>query len=210
MLDVVVVTPPSVPATDVVSVNELAIHIRLSTYLRSNADWISRLTSAIEDAVDKLEGPGGELNRCIRQCTLKRYLKQFPTRGGQIQLPYPTLISVDNITVEDGSSPPNIVPVESYVVGGELVASISPVTSWPSASSGPRAVSVTYTAGYPSGEYPPKLKRMVKILAAHYLENPEATINEPRQMAVNRRVDFGMDDLRAALTVPYGYDNWDE
>jgi hypothetical protein len=65
---------------------------------------------------------------------------------------------------------------------------------------------VTYKAGYTS--YPPNIKRYVKILAAHIMENPEATILEPRQMQINRKVEFGVESLRAALRIPVSYDDW--
>lgn len=205
MLDVVMVTPPTDLVTDIVPLEEFARHLRLSPTLRSKPDWIANMTEALEEALDKLEGPGGELNRCIRPCTLRRYLSGFPSRNGFIQLPYPDLIQVDAITVEANSE---VLATDAYVVGGQMIPEISVVSAWPGITRGARSVSVTYQAGYKDGAYPKKLKRMIKILAAHYIENPEASINEPRQMAVNRATDFGMADLRAALTVPLSYDDW--
>lgn len=207
MLDVEVLTPPTAPVTDVVSVQEFARHLRLSPTLRNNADWIANMETALTEALDKLEGPGGELNRSIRPCTLRRYLSGFPARNGIIQLPYPNLIKVNGIVF--GASG-EILDDADYIVGGELVAEITPSSSWPGVSRGKRAMYVEYEAGYADSKYPPQLKRMVKILAAHYLENPEASINEPRQMAINRATDFGMEDLRASLRVPYAYDDWNE
>lgn len=205
MLDVVVVNSPTAAVTDVVSIEEFARHIRLSSHLRSKPEQIALMTDALTEALDKLEGPNGELRRCIRPCTLRRYINSFPQRGGEIQLPYPDLIAVDGIMIEAGAVE---VPPASYVVGGELISTVKAVGAWPGITAGKRAASITYQAGYLV--YPPALKRMVKILAAHYLENPEATINEPRQMAINRRVEFGMDDLRATFQVPLSYDDWNE
>lgn len=202
MLDIITVQEPIETALDVVSVAELARHLRLSPTLRNNATWVANMTDALTEVVDKLDGLEGELNRTILPRVWKLYLTKFP-KAGPIYLPYPNIISVDAITIEDGAT---VVPDTDYVVNNSLIAEIYPTVRWPDATFGPRAVSVTYTAGYE--EYPPKLKRLVKILAAHYLENPEATINEPRQMQINRRVDFGVESLRAALRVPVTYDDW--
>lgn len=205
MLDIEVETDPTETGVDVVSVAELARHIHLSPRLRANTDWTANMTDAINETVDKLHGLDGELNRTILPCTWKLYLTQFPKRG-PIYLPYPNLISVDAITIEDGSSPANVVDDSDYVVKSCLVPEIYPTSTWPTVTFAPRAISITYQAGYET--YPLKLKRLVKILAAHYLENPEATINEPRQMQINRKVEFGVESLRAALTVPVSYDDW--
>ena len=207
MLDIEIVTPPTQTALDVVSLEEFARHLRLSATLRTNATWIANMTDALNEAVDKLHGLSGELNRMVLPCTIKRYLTAFPGKGKPIYLPYPELISLDAITIEDGSSPANNLDPATYVRKRTLVPEIYAVGSWPAVTSAPRAISVTYTAGY--SVYPYRLKRLVKILAAHGLENPEATINEPRQMAVNRRVDFGVESDRAALRIPVAYDDFE-
>jgi hypothetical protein len=206
MLDIEIITPPTQTALDVVSVDEFARHLRLSVTLRNNATWIANMTDAIKEAVDKLHGFDGELNRMVLPCTVKRYLTSFPEAGKPIYLPYPDLITFDAITIEDGASPPNNIDQSSYVVTKTLVPEVYAVTAWPQIASGPRAISVTYKAGYTS--YPPNIKRYVKILAAHIMENPEATILEPRQMQINRKVEFGVESLRAALRIPVSYDDW--
>src|SRR3546814_531429 len=142
----------------------------------------------------------------VLPCTVNRYLNGFPSRGKPIFLPYPNLIDVDAVTIEDGSSPVNNLATSAYTVSKTLIGEIYAVGDWPLVTTGPRAVSVTYQAGYT--EYSPKLKRLVKILAAHFLENPEASVMEPRQMQINRKVEFGVDALRAALRIPISYDDW--
>jgi hypothetical protein len=206
MLDIEIVTQPTQTALNVVSVEEFARHLRLSATLRNNATWIGNMTDALTETVDRLHGFSGELNRMILPCTIKRFLTSFPASGKPIYLPYPDLIKVDAITIEDGSSPQNNIDPASYVVTTPLIPEIHAVGSWPSVASRPRAVSVTYQAGY--GTYPASIKRYVKILAAHMMENPEATIMEPRQMQINRKVEFGVDSLRAALRIPVAYDDW--
>lgn len=207
MLDIEIVEEPTETALDVVSVEELARHLRLSATLRNNATWISNMEDAIKEVVDELHGTSGKLNRMIMPCTIKRYLDRFPSPGKPILLPYPDLIDLVSVTIEDGSSPPNHLPSSSYkVVKDTLIGEVHAVGAWPTIVAGTRAVSVTYRAGY--SKYPFKLKRLVKIMAAHVLENVEATINEPRQMQINRKVEFGVDYLMASLRIPLSYDDW--
>ncbi|NEI70961.1 hypothetical protein GR212_15360 [Rhizobium lusitanum] len=206
MLDIEIVTPPTKTALDIVSVAEFARHLHLSSTLRNNADWVANMSDALKEAVDKIHGLSGELNRMVLPCTLKRYLSSFPADGRPIQLPYPDLISLDAITIEDGSSPPNNLDPAAYIVTDSLVPEVYAVQGWPPLPARPRGVSVTYQAGYT--QFPLNIKRYVKILAAHMMENPEATIMEPRQMQINRKVEFGIDSLRAALRIPVSYDDW--
>lgn len=208
MLDIEIVTAPTDTALDIVSVSDLATHLRLSPTLRNNAYWQTNMQAAIEEAVDDLHGLSGSLNRMVLPCTIKRYLNDFPSSDEPIRLPFPDLISVDAVTIEDGSSPPNELATSTYtVVGNTLIPEIYAVDEWPDVTEAPRAISVTYKAGYSS--YPSKLKRLVKILAAHFMENPEGSINEPRQMQINRKVEFGVENLRTSLRVPVSYDNWE-
>lgn len=217
MLDIEIVTPPTDDGTDILSVADLKKRLRIT---HSRLDDV--LEDAILEAADKLHGPDGELRRTLFPTTYRRYLSKFPdlkdARGtivsvgrGIIQLPYPNLISVDAITIEDGSSPDNVVDSSTYTVRtGTLVGEIELNTgeSWPDYDEGPRAISITYRAGYET--YPPKLKRMVAILASHYFINASATIQEPRVLMLNRQTEFGMADLRRALQVPLDRSDWGE
>ncbi len=193
------------------SVADFKKHLRISSTVTALDDV---LQSAIEDAVDKLHGIGGELNRTIMPTTYKRYLTRFPRLDDSgnplpILLPYSPLISFGAITIEDGSSPDNVVDSSAYVVkSGMLVPEVHPVSSWPSITAAPRAISVTYTAGHT--EYSGKILRMIKFLAAHYVENSEATILEMSKTLISREVLFALDDLRKALKISNGYDNWNE
>jgi len=207
MLDIEIITAPTKTALDIVSLDEFARHLRLSPTLRNNATWIDNMTDALNESVDRLHGLSGELNRMVLPCTVKRYLSSFPGQGKPIYLPYPDLIYFDAVTIEDGSSPPNNLDPASYIVKkNTLVPEVYAVGSWPLATSGPRAVSVTYTAGYQ--EFPYRLKRMVKTLAAHMIENPDGSINEPRQMAINRKIEYGIETDRTALRVPLSFDDY--
>ncbi|AMX93625.1 MULTISPECIES: hypothetical protein [Mesorhizobium] len=211
MLDIEIVTPPTDEATDIVSVAELKRHLRISSTIAAHDTLLGEI---LEDVVDKLHGIGGELNRTLLTTTYKRYMTKFPGNDEcgkplPILLPYPPLISLGAIMIEDGSSPDNVVDSADYVVkSGMLVPEVHPVSAWPSVTAAPRAVSVTYTAGY--AEHNGKVKRMVKFLAGHYFENTEATILEQNKTLISRNVLFAMDDLRAALKISNSYDSFNE
>lgn len=206
MLDIEIETAPTQTALDIVSLNDFGTHLRLSPRLRANAEVQARMQAALEEAVSSLHLFRGRLNRSVLPCRLKRYLTNFPAAGVPIQLPYPDLIGDVVITIEDGSSPANVVSSSSYVVKNTIVPEILAKGSWPVISSAPRAVSVSYMAGFST--FPHDLKRLVKILAAHNMENVEATILEPRQMAINRKVEYGADYLIGLLKIPVSYDDW--
>lgn len=205
MLDIEVVVAPTQTGLDIVSLAEMKKHLRI---VGSGLD--DQITSALNEVVAKLDGPGGELNRSLRPVTLRRYLRKFPT-GNIISLPYPPLRSVTEVVYEDSvaSSPLPALDTANYIVRtGSYIGQIEllPGESWPSVADHPRAVCITYDAGYTT--YPDQLKRLVKILAAHYIESPDATINDRMQSMVSRKVEFGVEDLRAALRVSPSYDDF--
>lgn len=210
MLDLEVFEEPTVDGLDVVSLPEMKLHMRISP-TQTHLD--AQITSAIQEVVDALGGRGGVLNRTILKTTWRLFLNGYPaSRSGQRQpilLPFPPLVNVIGITVEDGASPPNVMDPATYSVSaGTWVGQISSIGAWPVMSSSDRALSVVYEAGYDTGKYPKQLKRLVKLLAAHWMENPEATINEPRQMMVNRAIEFGYKQLIDSLRVSVSYDDW--
>jgi len=207
MLDLELVSGPTGSALDIVPLAEFKKHLRIT-----NNSLDDDLEACLNEAVDKLGGRDGELNRTIFRTTWRRHFSCFPARSGVLRLPFPPLISVDGITYDDGESPLSEIDMDDVVVRvRDLIPEIRLIdtnTGWPSLGSytHPRAVSVTYTAGYTT--YPHQLKRMVKILAAHYFENGEATINETKTIMINRAVMFGMEDLRASLKIPNSHDDW--
>lgn len=206
MLDIELVTPPSHNGTNIVSLEEMKTHLRLS-----NASMDAEITAAIREAAAGLHGIDGILNRTVFPCRWVRYLREFP-ESGIIQLPYPPLTGVVSIAYEDGlgTSPAPTVSAESYIVKkGPLIGQIELLSdySWPSAITHPRAVAVTFDAGYET--YPDQLKRLIKILAADFIENKEASINDRVMAMVNRKTSYGVDYLLNMLRVPASYDDWE-
>lgn len=207
MLDLEIVIPPEYgDALYVVTLAEMKTHLRI---VHNKLDDV--ITAAIIDAVDILGGVGGILNRTILPTRYRRYLSNFPAPVNGVRqpilLPYAPVFGVESITV---GSDPALAP-SGYVWNNiNMIGQISYNTAWPLVTSGNRAIAVEYDAGFSAtgDDYPPTLKRFVKLLAAHYVENGEGTINEPRQMMINRAIEFGFKQLTASLRVPVSYDDW--
>jgi len=203
MLDLDLVEEPTHTGIDIVGVAEMKRHLRVS-----NSKMDDIVTSAINDAADMLHGVDGKLNRTVFPTTWRRYYSSWPA-SGIMRLPYPPLIEVMGVTFGGGSPPDSLTEGVDYTVRTvNMIPEIVLLRTPPQVPAGPRAIAVTYRAGYVT--YPLKVKRAVKFLAAHFFENAEATINEPRQMAVNRKVEFGLDWIFADLKVPNSYDQWDD
>lgn len=209
MLDLELLAPPTQTGLDVVSLAEMKKHIRLSPTITKMDD---ELTAAINAAVDVLHGPGGILNRTVLPCTWVRYLDRFPSCG-YIQLPYPDLIEVQSVSYlnSDGDSPlSSLVFDEDYCVRTiNMIPRVELQISrrWPTPYRKKRVVQVIYRAGYST--FPEKLKTWVRMYAAHLLQNKEMTINEPRQMMINRATEFGHLFLVNQLRVPNALDDWE-
>lgn len=201
MLDLEVVTPPFQDGLDIVSLAEMKQHLRI---MHSRLD--DTICSAVIEAADSLHGRDGLLNRTVFPMTWRRYLSAFPVESGPIQLPYPPLVSVSAVAYESGESPSPLVDPANYSVdNGSLVGSVNLLSgmTWPTVTENPRIVSVTFRAGFTA--YPPKLVRLVKILAASSLDLPEATTDRP-----SRATEFGVEFLMNLLRVPVSYsdDDW--
>lgn len=204
-LDIDIVELPTQTGLDIVSLTEMKRHIRIAHNVLDDV-----ISAAVREAAAVLHGADGILNRTVLPCTWVRYLRALPA-SRIIKLPFPPLIAVEEIRYESaGASPIPTIPSSSYVVrrnvnGVAEIEFLSSVTL-PTPDVHPRAVAIVFRAGYEA--YPDQIKRFVKILAGHFVENPEATINEVRQFAVNRAVMFGVDSLLATLRIPVAYDDW--
>lgn len=211
MLDIEITEAPTEIGTDVVSLAEMKRHLGISPTITAHDVLIQEM---IEDTVDKLHGMRGELNSTLLPTTYKRYLWKFPgdDESGNplpIQIPFGPLISVLAVTTEDGSSPDNTMDTGDYTVrSGMIVPEIHPNDIWPTVTSAPRAVSVTFRCGYTT--YPPRLKRLVKIMTAHFFENREATVLEPNKTLIDRKVLYANEALVASLRIPLAHDDWNE
>lgn len=206
MLDLELVEDTTAAATDVVSLVEFKRHMRMPI---SDGPLDEDLVASIEAAVDTIDGYGGSLNRTVRPRMWCRYLPGFP-RSGLIELPYPPLQSVVSVNYMSGADDPQqtIEPDAIIVRKDGMVGSIEFVGGvyWPTTYRHRRGVAITFIAGYET--YPPMIKRLVKILAADFFENKEATILDRRISLVSRQIEYGVDFLHNQLRVPVAYDEW--
>ena len=194
-------------ALDIVTVEDIMHHLRMSKY-ECVDQVVKNLESAVIDACAKLDGVEGTLNRTILPCTWTRYFERFPC--GDIMLPYPPFIGSLSIEYTDENGDAQTVAPSGYVrfsdCGVPKIRRTS-LDAWPVTTGYMRSVSVSYEAGIVDlAKASPNLKRAIKLLAGHFYENPEASINEPRQMQINRKIVYGLDDLLDQLTLPHQYD----
>lgn len=213
-LDLEILVEPTQNGLDIVTVAEMKRHLRVSA---ANTSRDGEIGDAILEAADSFHGQNGRLNRTVFPTTWKRYLRSWPYYASGvyspvIELPYPPaveILSVQYTDSESGSPITDLDPIIYEVVknGPIHCVRLIPYNQWPSGlSTSPRAIAVTWTAGYTT--YPRQLKRAVKMLAAHYLMNQEATIVDRNQNQLSRKVEFGLDDLIGALRVPVAMGGW--
>lgn len=203
-LDLEIVAPPQDDGTDIVSVKEQKVHLRIH---EANTSLDADIKESLLDAGGNLRS---QLNRTIFPTTLRRYLPSF-RRCSPIQLPYPDLIEIVDVGYKDSDGVDRVVSAADYLVRTiDMIPQVEILSgkAWPSSLQHQRAVWITYRAGY-NDEYPPQLRRLVKMQAANYLANKEATLNDGRFLLVSRKVEFGMENLIDYLRVPVAYDDWD-
>jgi uncharacterized phiE125 gp8 family phage protein len=120
-------------------------------------------------------------NRKLSTQTATLYLDEFPTED-YIELPYYPLRSVPSTGVTYTGSSGNTTTFGStywdtdiYNEPGRVVLTYG--DEWPTDTlSQTNPVQIRFNCGYKSTEVPAKLKLAVRLLAAHYYENREASI----------------------------------
>lgn len=203
MLDLEIVTPPEADAEyDVVSVDELRRHMRVAS---SSANVVADCQDAIKDTIASLGGRNGILNLTVLPTVYALYLPAFP--AGIIDLPYPPVRSIESITYKDPDGAEQTLAESSYTLRpGVMEAGIIKRGDfrWPSTDSNdPRAVKITFAAGYADGVVPNNLRRLVKLIAAAWYENREAEfVGGSGNVSVPQKIIFGFDYLVAQLRRP--------
>ncbi|WP_370677636.1 hypothetical protein [Pleomorphomonas sp. PLEO] len=203
MLDIEVTTAPTTDAEfDVLSVDALRRHMRVAS---SSANVLADCEDAIKDTVASLGGRSGVLNLTILPTTYALYLPAFP--NGVIDLPYPPVRSITSIVYKDSAGTEQTLSSSAYTLRrGSIEAEIFKRSDvdWPSTDpDDPRAVKITFAAGYLAADVPDNLKRLVKLIAAAWYENREAEfIGGSGNASVPQKIIFGFDFLVTQLRRP--------
>jgi uncharacterized phiE125 gp8 family phage protein len=198
-MDLIEIVEPSLSAALlVVPIGEMRSHMRIMSTSRD-----AELQSAVHDACMLLHGKNGLLNRALLPSDFRLYLSEWP--GDRIELPLPPMISLASVQYRDPDDVLRTLPADQYTVATNGLHAVVHLTAdgWPEAVAHPRAITISYRAGYES--VPQPLRRAVKLLAGHYIENSEATINEMKQTAVNRKLEFGLDHLISSYRILNDY-----
>jgi len=162
-----------------------------------HADTDAKIDQLIATATQRLDGWNGILGRAIMPQTWTMYLDRFGTlhpdqddlgyghRGnhfwlndGPVEIPLPPNISVDLVQYVDDDDVLQEVLSSAYqlVLGGEYPAKILPLygTGWPIPKCIPQAVRITFTAGWPVGQVPERIKNAILMTVSHWYEHREA------------------------------------
>ncbi|ANN58691.1 hypothetical protein A9174_19370 [Mesorhizobium loti NZP2037] len=191
------------PFDDAVALADAKAH--LNVFGTDDNALITRLIAA---ATASLDGPYGDLGRCLMRQNWRLTLDAFPR--GAIVIPMPPTISVQSLTyinaagvevVEQldaiGDSPPVI--NENFFVSGlasDEPAKIEPLNTWPSTYRLSGVVSVDFTAGFGgTDDLPEDLRNLILARVAAAYAVRESTVIGIQQGA-NAETDAVLDRYR--------------
>lgn len=170
LLDLARTTPPAEP---LLSLADAKAQMGIE-----HEDHDALIAGLVESVTDHLEGYSGYLGRVLVEQTWTLHLAAFP-HGRFIQLPMPPLISVGGVTYVDGlGATRTLAPASYHVLTGELARiQLADGQSWPSTSTHPRAVTVTFTCGYGAAAAVPRAIRQAALLmVADLYKNRESGV----------------------------------
>ena len=160
------------PAELAVSLEEAKAHLRV---LNNSQD--GPIGDALAAAIGLLDGYSGILGRCLVEQSWLLSFECWP--GRTIKLPLPPLISVEEIAYVDQADADQVVsPALYHVLEGPLATiRLKPTAVWPTLGRNPRAVTISFTAGYgAAADVPGALKAAIKLILGELFENREAEI----------------------------------
>jgi uncharacterized phiE125 gp8 family phage protein len=183
LLDLVRVAEPAEP---LVSLDELKLSLRVDH--DDDNDLIESLGDSITASLD---GFAGTLGRALVSQSWQLSLPGFPGRHfwpaaaplfasayhrhpRRIRLPLPPLVSVTSIDYLDPDLATQTLAADQYILLDGPLASIEPAPGlcWPSTGCHPRAVQITYVAGYgPPAAVPGPIRTAHKLMVGDLYEN---------------------------------------
>lgn len=155
-----------------------------------------RIEAAIFDAYSWLDGPNGWLNRAILTQTWKAFAPRFDCT---IELPIPPLQSITSVRHRDTDG--NWQATSATLWGSNLAGTYGSVflksqQDWPSVYPEMNPVEIVFVAGYGDAAAVKSkargITRAIKLLAAHWYENPSATFSDVRLIEVPRTLELGL------------------
>jgi uncharacterized phiE125 gp8 family phage protein len=184
LLDLVRVVAPAGPLLDR---GDVKLHIRID-----HDDDNDLLDAFIATVEAQLDGYAGTLGRALAEQSWKLSLHGFPghshhiwstwRRGRHplhIRLPLPPLISVTQVAYVDPDGVDQVLDPSQYVVLDGPLASIQPVRGvcWPLTAFQPRAVQITYVAGYGApGAVPAPILTAARMMLGDLYDNRAAVL----------------------------------
>lgn len=158
------------PLVQPLTLSEAKAHLRIAT---DNTDDDAYVTRLIEAAAGTLESVTG---RAMGSREYRLTLSAWPD-SGRIYLPYPPLVTVDEIVYIDEAGASQTLTASDYALDDSAEpALLTPPynQSWPTVQQQPGAIRIDYTAGYTST--PAALKHALLLLIGHWYENREAIV----------------------------------
>ncbi|MFZ0267768.1 head-tail connector protein [Caulobacter sp.] len=140
-----------------------------------------KIEDLIEACVDQLDGYSGETGLTLVEQTWELHLTRFPA-GRVLALPLQPLISVESITFKDPDGVTQTFNLDQVTVRPGLKADITLKSgaSWAATACDPRAVTITFKAGYGAPADAPAAYRLAVLvmLTANY-HSPEGAVSMP-------------------------------
>lgn len=173
----------SAPASEPITTAEAKTHLRIDS--SDDDTYIDTLIEAARRHVESFT------NRALITQTWELYLDDFPN---EILLPKPELVSVSSITYTDTAGASQTLSTDVYQVDTDHLPGrifLKYGQTWPAVQEIPKAVKVTYVAGYGAASaVPQSIKTAIKILVAHWYENREPVIVGTNVASVPLSVEY--------------------
>jgi len=140
-----------------------------------HSDWDANLDRLIAAITQRLDGYEGILGRALMPQTWRMSCDCL--NDNEIDIPLPPLISIDSLQYIDSTDVlTTITDAEYQIINNDKWSSkLRPVygTVWPVAKDQPDSVYLTFTAGYPVGEFPEAIKHAMLMIISHWNEQRE-------------------------------------
>lgn len=182
------------PTSEPVTLTEMKS--QMNVVISDDDTYISDLISAARDHIETV----AEVSLFTE--TFRVTLDGF-WGGKPLLLERPPLQSITSIVYDDADDVEQTLASSYYVVDTDSepgTVYLAEDQSWPTTRGKPRAVRVTYVAGWSTTALiPPRTKHLVKMLVAHWYENREPVVigGSPKELP------FSIRSLIAGIRVPW-------